>query len=144
MEVLKDKDYTKGRIRLPGFGLLSIEGALLGLALLSSSVLTGCVSTPPATPPNTPGIAAAVVGRPGRVPEGVVRYCWEEPIVDFESNGPGVDVEGKWYHPYYLAVREHRMGRWRPCRAEGPTVSSEYGAPASGSSGTAGSNGRSY
>ena len=51
-----------------------------------------------------------------RIPRGVVRYCWEEPMVEFEPNGPGVDATGKWYNPYYLAVREVRMGKWRPCR----------------------------
>ena len=50
-------------------------------------------------------------------PPGVVRYCWEEPMVEFEPNGPGVDVDGHWYHPFYLAVREVRSGRWRPCSA---------------------------
>ena len=55
------------------------------------------------------------VEQPAPVPPGVVRYCWEEPVVKFERNGPGLDVEGKWYHPYYVAVREVRQGRWRPC-----------------------------
>ena len=50
------------------------------------------------------------------VPAGVVRYCWEEPIVSLEPNGPGLDDRGEYYHPSYLAVREVRQGRWRPCR----------------------------
>ena len=57
-----------------------------------------------------------VVDRPAQIPPGVVRYCWEEPIVEMERNGPGVDLEGHWYHPFYIAVREVRQGRWRPCR----------------------------
>ena len=56
------------------------------------------------------------VERPAPVPPGVVRYCWEEPIVAFEQRGPGVDVDGRWYNPAYVAVREVRQGRWRPCR----------------------------
>lgn len=50
-----------------------------------------------------------------RIPKGVVRYCWEEPMVEFEPNGPGIDATGNWYNPHYLAVREVRMGKWRPC-----------------------------
>ncbi|MBP9839213.1 MAG: hypothetical protein KBC84_10955 [Proteobacteria bacterium] len=67
---------------------------------------------------------------PARVPAGVVRYCWEEPMVEYQPNGPGVDEEGKWYHPSYLAVREVRQGRWRPCEkvpseVEGEKLSNE-------------------
>lgn len=51
------------------------------------------------------------------VPEGVVRYCWEEPMVRYEKQGPGLDTQGHWYHPAYVAVREVRMGKWRPCDA---------------------------
>ncbi len=53
---------------------------------------------------------------PARIPAGVVRYCWEEPIVQLEANGPGLDVEERWYHPSYLAIREARQGKWVPCR----------------------------
>lgn len=51
-----------------------------------------------------------------RIPAGVVRYCWEEPMVQLEPNGPGLDETQEWYHPSYLAVREAREGRWRPCK----------------------------
>ena len=51
-----------------------------------------------------------------RIPAGVVRYCWEEPMVQLEPNGPGIDAEKYYYHPSYLAVREVRQGKWRPCR----------------------------
>lgn len=64
----------------------------------------------------TPETQYVSVEHPARVPVGVVRYCWEEPMVEFEPNGPGLDAEGKWYRPSYLAVREVRQGRWRPCR----------------------------
>lgn len=49
-------------------------------------------------------------------PPGVVRYCWEEPIVDYERVNPGLHSEGKWYNPAHLAVKEVRMGRWKPCK----------------------------
>lgn len=57
-----------------------------------------------------------VASAPAQPPEGVVRYCWEEPMAQLEKNGPGLDSEGRWYHPSYVAVREVRSGRWRPCR----------------------------
>lgn len=60
----------------------------------------------------------SVGSQPAEVPPGVVRYCWEEPIVTFEQNGPGIDQEGHWYHPSYIAVRQVRSGKWRPCQAE--------------------------
>lgn len=56
------------------------------------------------------------VDLPARIPAGVVRYCWEEPIVQLEPNGPGLDAEERWYHPSYLAVREARDGKWVPCK----------------------------
>lgn len=56
-----------------------------------------------------------VVQKPARIPPGVVRYCWEEPMVVLEENGPGLDADGRWYRPSYVAVREVRQGRWRPC-----------------------------
>jgi hypothetical protein len=56
------------------------------------------------------------IERPAPIPPGVVRYCWEEPIVAYEQRGPGLDIEGRWYSPAYVAVREVRQGRWRPCR----------------------------
>ncbi len=51
-----------------------------------------------------------------KVPPGVVRYCWEEPVVDYERVNPGLGEDGKWYYPAYLAVKEVRAGRWVPCR----------------------------
>ena len=48
-------------------------------------------------------------------PEGTEKYCWQEPKVTNEKNGPGVDEDGHWYHPSYNAVREVKMGKWVPC-----------------------------
>ncbi len=65
-----------------------------------------------------PAPKVSVGSQPAEVPPGVVRYCWEEPMVTFEQNGPGIDQEGHWYHPSYIAVRQVRSGKWRPCEAE--------------------------
>lgn len=59
------------------------------------------------------------------VPPGVVRYCWEEPIVEFQDNGPGLDSEKQWYVPASTAVRMVKQGRWRPCRAVPSEVKGE-------------------
>ncbi len=55
------------------------------------------------------------VGEEHLPPPGVVRYCWAEPEVAYEKLGPGVDTEGKWYHPSYSAVRQVKGGQWYPC-----------------------------
>jgi len=52
---------------------------------------------------------------PAEVPKGVVRYCWEEPMVAYEHNGPGLNSEGTFYSPAYSAMRQVRGGKWRPC-----------------------------
>jgi hypothetical protein len=52
---------------------------------------------------------------PAEVPQGVVRYCWEEPMVAREHNGPGLNTEGTFYSPAYTALRQVRGGKWRPC-----------------------------
>lgn len=62
-----------------------------------------------------PQAEIVVISKPAEVPPGVVAMCWEEPIVKVETQAPGIDDEGKWYHPYYKKVREVRQGRWRPC-----------------------------
>ena len=49
------------------------------------------------------------------LPEGTEEVCWEEPKVIQEKNGPGVDPEGHWYHAPHTAIREVKMGRWKPC-----------------------------
>ena len=88
-------------------GRLTAAGSLLLLAVLVS----GCSDKRIVT--ETRYLS---VEQPARVPAGVVRYCWEEPMVQLEPNGPGLDDAGHWYHPSYLAVREVRQGRWRPCK----------------------------
>lgn len=54
---------------------------------------------------------------PARVPSGVMRYCWEEPVVDEEQHDAGLDARGIYWSPSYVAIREVRQGRWRPCKA---------------------------
>ncbi len=83
----------------------------VGYFLVLSCVITGCGIISPRKPDVT-YVTKVVEASP---PPGVVRYCWEEPMVQLEKNGPGLDVEGKWYHPSYIAVREVRNGKWRPC-----------------------------
>lgn len=86
-------------------------------AALFLGFAAGCSNMPTSTayPPLIPQVTEAIATIPARVPAGVARYCWEEPIVELEPNGPGLDVEGRWYHPSYIAVREVRSGKWRPC-----------------------------
>src|SRR4051812_29955709 len=84
-----------------------------GLGLAVALTVGGCTAHEERIQPETRLIT---VDHAVRVPPGVVRYCWEEPIVQFEPNGPGLDIESAWYHPSYIAVREVRQGRWRPCR----------------------------
>ena len=72
---------------------------------------TGCASQ--RIEPETKFVA---IEEKARIPAGVLRYCWEEPMVILEPNGPGLDESEEWYHPSYLAVRESRQGRWRPCK----------------------------
>ena len=81
-----------------------------------SAILIGCSAGRPSSVPE--GRSYVLVEKPAVVPPGVARYCWEEPIVHYEANRPGLDMEGHWYSPSYLAVREVRMGRWRPCAAK--------------------------
>ena len=49
-------------------------------------------------------------------PEGVMQYCWEEPLVNAEKVNAGMDSRGNWWNPAHTSVNEARMGRWRPCR----------------------------
>jgi hypothetical protein len=79
------------------------------LTALGLSVFAGCQRAP--QPNYTENV---VVERP-QVPEGTEKYCWQEPKVVNEKNGPGLDEQGHWYHPPYTAVREVKMGRWVPC-----------------------------
>lgn len=73
--------------------------------------LEGCYSASSQSSISQP----VIIGKPAQVPNGVLRYCWEEPIVKAEHVGPGLDLDGHWYRPDHTQVREVRMGRWRPC-----------------------------
>ncbi len=59
------------------------------------------------------------------IPPGVVRYCWEEPVVEFQENGPGLDADKRWYVPSSVAVRMVKQGRWRPCSPVASEVKGE-------------------
>ena len=83
---------------------------------LAAISLAGCGIFDKPAPQPAPIISA----EPAIPPAGVVAYCWEEPLVIFQDNGPGVDPDGNWYHPSYKAVREVRSGRWRPCSPVAP------------------------
>lgn len=67
---------------------------------------------------DSPEPQTVYVGHDGAtpIPPGVARYCWEEPIVEFQENGPGLDADKQWYVPSSVAVRMVKQGRWRPCR----------------------------
>jgi hypothetical protein len=96
------------------------SGVVILLLILNVMVFSGCASKQV-----VPETRYVVVDRPAEIPPGVARYCWEEPLVEYERNGPGLDAEGEWYHPYYVAVREVRQGRWRPCKSVGSEVKGE-------------------
>ncbi len=88
-----------------------ISRAILPVVMLLPFGFSGCgllwsVDEPPALVDR---------GEPAQPPPGTVRYCWEEPMVRHVRQNPGLDSEGKWYHPSYLAIREVRQGKWRPC-----------------------------
>jgi len=82
--------------------------------------LVGCSKEPPLEPEVIVIKKTEVRGTPAPVPEGVVRYCWEEPMVSVENRKPGLDRKAQWYRPAHIAVRKVREGRWRPCQ---PAVS---------------------
>ena len=82
------------------------------MTLLAAFWMSGCAHIWDAPPSPEP----LVVAEAAPIPQGTVAYCWEEPLVIVQDNGPGVDSSGNWYHPYYKAIREVRSGKWRPCR----------------------------
>lgn len=86
----------------------------LGLILLIS-LTTACSSEKSPAPAKEIQI---VRSNPAAVPEGTVRYCWEEPMVDYQKIDAGLDIDGHYYYPGHTAVREVRMGRWRPCKKQ--------------------------
>ncbi len=94
------------------------------LSLIFLPLLSACSAHKTTSVPAEEERELVVIEVPSPAPPGVIRYCWEEPIAKFEATGPGLDSEGRWYHPYYVAVREVRMGKWRPCK---PVVSETLG-----------------
>ena len=85
------------------------------IALLLSCLLFGCSSS---LDQDREYVDYYYVGHQAQTPAGVVRYCWEEPLVEYESQGPGVREEGRWYYPSAVVVRQVRSGRWRPCETQ--------------------------
>lgn len=83
------------------------------LLIIFCFLVVGCSSNEGRIRPETRYV---VYDKPATVPPGVVRYCWEEPMVQLEQNGPGLDSDERYYRPAYVAVREVKQGRWRPCR----------------------------
>lgn len=93
---------------------------LIAVALIMQ--FCGCANfyrAPIASVPQAQVIASppeyVIISTPADAPSGIVRYCWEEPMVKYEHNRPGVNSENTWYQPAHVAVREVRSGRWRPC-----------------------------
>ena len=65
--------------------------------------------------PEDESIEYVYEGRPPATPPGVVRYCWEEPLVDYEIVNPGITEDGVYWEPYHSEIHKVRSGRWRPC-----------------------------
>ena len=86
---------------------------VFGLSVLA---LSACSSSSDKHPRNQQVFQVAVGSEPAVAPSGVVRYCWEEPMVQREHINAGLDQEGKWYNPSHVQVRQVRGGKWRPCR----------------------------
>lgn len=89
-----------------------------GLALLSA--LTGCFPLVSSKSESFDDSAYDTVDANGeyrpqgkRLPEGVVQYVWEEPMVDVVEVPPGLDPEGHYYRPAHREVVEIRQGRWQ-------------------------------
>lgn len=78
------------------------------------SSFAGCAAKEAPAKPLAP--EQVIIAKDPEVPAGVVRYCWQEPQVAYEAKGPGLDAEGKWYHPSYDAVRQVKGGEWHPCK----------------------------
>lgn len=94
------------------------------LAGLSANIGCSVGSTEQPAPPPTRVITKYVVNsHEAPNPAGVERYCWEEPQAQRAQMGPGLDEEGRWYHPSYGALRQVRGGRWHPCRVKSSSTS---------------------
>ena len=74
-----------------------------------------CVACSSGDIPRVEGVDYQVIGQDPEQPEGVERYCWEEPLVELEKQSPGVKDEGRWYAPSATIGRQVRQGKWRPC-----------------------------
>ena len=93
--------------------------------IIGSVLLTSCSTKSMFN--ETPEVQTVYVGydSPAPIPPGVVRYCWEEPVVEFQENGPGLEADKRWYNPSFVAVRMVKQGRWRPCRSVASEVKGE-------------------
>ena len=92
---------------------------LVNCVIMATAICLGasaCSKEPPLEPEVIVINKTEVRSIPAPVPEGVLRYCWEEPMVTVENNKAGLDRKGHWYQPAHQAVRKVRQGRWRPCR----------------------------
>jgi len=93
---------------------------LIKTSLIFAMVVLSACSTPEPVKPEPIRITKTkVIAEPAPVPasEGVVQYCWEEPIAVIEKVRPGVDFRGEYYRPSHQAVRKVRAGKWRPCKS---------------------------
>lgn len=95
-----------------------------GAVLLLTTLLSGCSGSHFSSDPE-PQTVYVAYDSAQPIPPGVVRYCWEEPVVEFQENGPGLDADKKWYVPSSVAVRMVKQGRWRPCKPVASEVKGE-------------------
>lgn len=91
--------------------ILTIAPALLCVAVMSLAGCSGNSNT--AQSDATVERQVIIVKQPP--PAGVEENCWQEPQVRTETEGPGVDDEGKWYRPHHETVRMVKGGRWLKC-----------------------------
>ena len=85
------------------------------ILILAVSALAACSSKEPVQLEPIIITQTEVIAQPAAAPEGVLKYCWEEPIAEVEKVRPGVDFRGEYYRPAHNAVRKVRAGKWRPC-----------------------------
>lgn len=96
-------------------GTDSIVKFICGCAI--ALVITGCSASTPKTI-----IEVKQVDAPQQYAQeipGVVKYIWEQPMVDVIDVPPGLDPEGIYYRPSHQSVVEIRQGRWQYYRADG-------------------------
>lgn len=82
------------------------------LLLICLLALVGCST---ASKKSTETVKNVYVVEPASVPVATEQYCWEEPVVEYQQDGPGLDSAGEWYYPAYNAVRRVKGGTWVPC-----------------------------